>query len=227
MSEHSLTTVRSVNIENEPGRRRRVPALAPEERRAAIIAATVPLLREHGVLVTTRQIADAAGVAEGTIFGVFPDKPSLIRAAVLSALDPEQGVRRIAAVQSPDLRVRLKETARILTAGFELNHKLFALLRGAAKTGDDEQDAELHKRIFEGQRRIVETVAEAFEPDRDKLRLSPIQAAQLFVTLHFATIRHHAVSPQEQPLTADQIITLLLDGLLKRPADPSTSGESA
>src|SRR5262249_52253092 len=143
-----------MNTESDSGRRRRVPALAPEERRAAIVAATVPLLREHGVLVTTRQIADAAGVAEGTIFGVFPDKPSLIRAAVLSALDPEQGVRRIAAVQSPDLRVRLKETARILTAGFELNHKLFALLRGAAKTGDDDQDAELRQRIFEGQRRI-------------------------------------------------------------------------
>jgi AcrR family transcriptional regulator len=212
-----------IKTDNDPSRRRRVPALAPEERRAAIIEATVPLLREHGLLVTTRQIADAAGVAEGTIFGVFPDKPSLIRAAVLSALDPEQGVKRIAAIQSPDLRVRLKETARILTAGFELNHKLFGLLRGAAKTGDDDQDAELHKRIFEGQRRIVETVAEAFEPDRDKLQLSPIQAAQLFVTLHFATIRHHAVSPQEQPLTADQIISLLLDGLLKRSSQPSTT----
>lgn len=215
-----------IKTDGDPGRRRRVRALAPDERRAAIIEATVPLLREHGLLVTTRQIADAAGVAEGTIFGVFPDKPSLIRAAVLSALDPEQGVKRIAAIQSPDLRVRLKETARILTAGFELNHKLFGLLRGAAKTGDDDQDAELHKRIFEGQRRIVETVAEAFVPDRDKLQLSPIQAAQLFVTLHFATIRHHAVSPQEQPLTADQIISLLLDGLLKRPSEPTTTEES-
>src|SRR3954469_21587814 len=162
-----------MNTEGDPVRRRRVPALAPEDRRAAIIEATVPLLREHGVLVTTRQIADAAGIAEGTIFGVFPDKPSLIRAAVLSALAPEQGVRRIAAIQSPDVRVRLAETARILTAEFELNHKLFGLLRGA-KTGDDGQDAELRQRIFEGQRQIVETVAEAFAPDRDKLRLSPL-----------------------------------------------------
>ena len=51
-------------------RRRRVPALAPEERRAALIAATIPLLHEHGLEVSTKQIAHAAGVAEGTIFGV-------------------------------------------------------------------------------------------------------------------------------------------------------------
>jgi AcrR family transcriptional regulator len=216
-----------VNTENESGRRRRVPALAPEERRAAIIAATVPLLREHGVLVTTRQIADAAGVAEGTIFGVFPDKPSLIRAAVLSALDPEQGVKRIAAIQSPDLRVRLAETARILTRGFELNGKLFGLLRGAAKSGDAETDTEMHDRIMDGQRRVIAAVAEAFEPDADRLRLPPIQAAQLFVTLHFATMRHAMVSPDQPPLTTDQIITLLLDGLLQPPADPTSSGEPA
>jgi len=215
-----------MSTESDPGRRRRVPALAPQERRAAIIEATIPLLREHGVLVTTRQIADAAGVAEGTIFGVFPDKPSLIRAAVISALDPEQGVKRIAAVQSPDLRVRLAETARILTEGFELNGKLFGLLRTAAKSGDDDQDAELRTRVLEGQRRMVETVAQAFEPDRDKLRLPPMKAAQMFITLHFSTIRHGMIAPEEPALSADQLISLLLDGLLKRPPETPVTEES-
>ena len=60
----------------EPARRRVAP-LAPDDRRAALIEATLPLLREHGTAVSTRQIADAAGVAEGTIFRVFPDKNSL------------------------------------------------------------------------------------------------------------------------------------------------------
>jgi|SoiMetStandDraft_2_1073263.scaffolds.fasta_scaffold07149_4 AcrR family transcriptional regulator len=226
MSEHSLSSVVIVMMTEDPNRRRRVPALAPQERRAAIIEATVPLLREHGVLVTTRQIADAAGVAEGTIFGVFRDKPSLIRAAVLSALDPEQGVRRIAAIQSPDLRVRLAETARILTDGFELNGKLFGLLRGAAKTGDDDQDAELHARIHEGQRRMIETIAQAFEPDRDQLRVPPVQAAQLFVTLHFANNRHAMFASGQPPLSAEQIVSLLLDGLLKRPSQTSLTEES-
>ena len=53
-----------------------------------IIAATIPLLIEHGEMVTTRQIADAAGIAEGTIFRAFADKDELLTAVIDAALDP-------------------------------------------------------------------------------------------------------------------------------------------
>jgi AcrR family transcriptional regulator len=66
---------------------KRAPALAPDERRAMIVAAAVPLLVEHGDRFTTRQIAEAAGIAEGTIFRVFADKDEIIRAVVEAALD--------------------------------------------------------------------------------------------------------------------------------------------
>ena len=68
---------------------KRAPALAPDERRAMIVAATLPLLLEQGDRVTSRQIADAAGIAEGTIFRAFADKDEIIAAVVESALDPE------------------------------------------------------------------------------------------------------------------------------------------
>src|SRR5690606_40981582 len=54
--------------------RTRARPLSRADRRNAIAAATVPLLVEHGAAVTTRQIADAAGVAEGTLFRAFADK---------------------------------------------------------------------------------------------------------------------------------------------------------
>ena len=73
--------------------------MAPEERRAALIAATIPLLREHGPDVSTRQIAHAAGVAEGTIFGVFSDKNTLLATALASALDPRPTLDAIAAIR--------------------------------------------------------------------------------------------------------------------------------
>jgi AcrR family transcriptional regulator len=61
--------------------------MAPEARRSMIVAAALPLILEHGERVTTRQIADAAGIAEGTIFRAFADKDDVIAAVVEQALD--------------------------------------------------------------------------------------------------------------------------------------------
>src|SRR5471030_1337437 len=67
----------------------RAQALPPYERRSMIVAATLPLLVEHGDRGTTSQIAEAAGIAEGTIFRAFADKDEVIAAVIESALDQE------------------------------------------------------------------------------------------------------------------------------------------
>src|SRR6266540_3926294 len=66
---------------------KRAASLPPDERRSMIVAATLPLLLEHGEMVTTRQIADAAGIAEGTIFRVFSDKDAVISAVLEAAVE--------------------------------------------------------------------------------------------------------------------------------------------
>src|SRR5262245_34572973 len=88
--------------------RRRVAPLAPDDRCAGLVEATVPLLIDNGSAISTRQIAQAAGVAEGTIFRVFPDKNSLILAAIRSALDPAKGEAALRAIPATlDVRERV------------------------------------------------------------------------------------------------------------------------
>ncbi len=107
--------------------RERARPLAPDERREAILEAVLPLLRERGRDVTSRELAEAAGVAEGTLFRAFGDKDSLLEAGLIKLLDPElfrDELRRIplelpleekitAVIEA--LQVRFREVFRIMT----------------------------------------------------------------------------------------------------------------
>jgi AcrR family transcriptional regulator len=52
------------------------------------MAVTEKLLVERGKDVSTREIAEAAGIAEGTIFRVFATKDAIIDAIFADAFDP-------------------------------------------------------------------------------------------------------------------------------------------
>jgi len=102
----------TVGAKRAPLKSRRAESLPPDERRAMIIEAMLPLLLEHGEMVTTRQIAEAAGIAEGTIFRVFADKDELIAAVVARAADPAQLEHSLAAID-PDLPLEQAVTAAV------------------------------------------------------------------------------------------------------------------
>src|ERR1700712_2224261 len=65
----------------------RATPLRPEDRRATILAATERLIVAQGGGVSTRAIAEAAGIAEGTIFRVFATKDAIIDAIFEDAFD--------------------------------------------------------------------------------------------------------------------------------------------
>ncbi|WP_307868260.1 TetR/AcrR family transcriptional regulator [Cellulosimicrobium cellulans] len=107
--------------------RTRARPLSREERRDAIAAATIPLLVEHGAAVTTRQIADAAGVAEGTLFRAFADKDEILHAAVVRSLDPAPAVAAIGLLPDDDgLRPLVVSIVEFLLEAQRVGMRIFA-----------------------------------------------------------------------------------------------------
>ncbi len=97
------------------GRSGRAAPLPPDERRLAILKAVLPVVRARGTDVTTRELAEAAQVAEGTLFRVFDDKESLLREAVATALDPAELLAEMTAI---DLGLPVEERlAAVIRAG--------------------------------------------------------------------------------------------------------------
>jgi AcrR family transcriptional regulator len=215
----------TVPIPDPGARRRRVPAMAPEERKAALVAATVPLVRAYGLDVSTRQIADAAGVAEGTIFRAFGDKASLVRAAVIAAFDPEPLVAELhAAAAAGDLRTRLAAMVDLLRARLSANEPIVAATRMVAGAPDAQ---EFLQRLTEARHRIMAALAAAMAPDAAHLRRDPDSAARLLFMLVMGTV-HRGLAQHStlSDLDSDEVVSLLLDGLLVRPARaPDATGD--
>ena len=92
----------------------RAAAMPLEERRSAIVAAALPLFLDQGRRITTREIAQAAGIAEGTIFRVFEDKNAVLDAVVEAALDPAPVETAMRAIDAEPARERLVAAVDIL-----------------------------------------------------------------------------------------------------------------
>jgi AcrR family transcriptional regulator len=208
------------------GRRQRVPALSPEERRSTLIAATIPLLCEHGPSISTRQIADAAGVAEGTIFGAFKDKASLLRAAVVAALDPAPLLRQLREIDPGlGLRERLIAAARLVRAHVAGHGGLFFVVRGPLFADDRQAMVDIMANRF----LVINELTTLIEPDAARLRRSPAIAARLLMSLVGSP--RGAFGILDEVLDDDEVVSVVLDGLLVRPQqtqpDPTTSPQEA
>jgi AcrR family transcriptional regulator len=197
VSTHSGTLTRMVKTPTL-GSRRAAP-MPPDERRSAIVEATLPLLLEHGEMVSTRQIAEAAGIAEGTIFRVFADKDAVIAAVVETALDTEPLEHALEAID-PGLSFEesLKEAVEIL------QRRVVHIWRVVSSVYAKAQDKT---------RRPVpdsEALIALFEAHQDRLKVEPTLAARYLRTLTLSVTHPLMVG---EPIPADEVVELFLHGV--------------
>ena len=183
--------------------------MRPEERRAAIIAATVPLVREHGLDVSTRQIAEAAGIAEGTIFRVFETKDELLREAIRAALDPSETEEKLRAIDA-DLPLR----QRIEAAAALLQQQMARSVRLVAAVGMARIPHESHADRQARHAQHIELLSRLFESDQDELSCEPVEAARYFQILALGGSHPHLSGGRV--LTPAEITSLLLNGIHRR-----------
>ncbi len=206
--------------------RRMTPRAAPmsaDERRKAIVGVVVPLLLEHGSDVSTRQIAEAAGIAEGTIFRVFPDKAALWTAAAEQTLDPEVELAELhAALEgAPDLRSKIVRTADHLLERSQRVMAVMMAMRGVWVHDKTHSPGRPPQFMIDANRALMSGLVELFEPHRGELSVEPEIAAAVLRSLVLG--QRHPGAHADYLLTPDEVADVMLDGVRATPR--STRGK--
>jgi AcrR family transcriptional regulator len=187
----------------------RAQPLAPEERRKAIVLAITPLLRQGGATVTTKQMADAAGIAEGTIFRVFPDKNSLLCEAIRHNLDPTPFVEAISQIDPQStLPAKLVLAGRIL---LDRMAEVMSMSELFKHLDPDDKIRALPTLVMESQAAVTSALTALFEPHRHMLVIEPSRAALAFRGMLLA-VGHPLVAAGGE-LTLDDVVSILLEGI--------------
>lgn len=167
-----------------------------------ILAVVIPLIIAKGRDVTSREIAEACGIAEGTIFRAFGDKETLLNAAIERYLDPQQlndNLRSISAELPLDVKIRA--VFGLLVDRFSgVIHLYSALGRHGPPPRREETFEE-----------FVRIINDLLAPNGDELRVLPETVAHYARIVAFSSAL--PVFSDTIPFSTDELVELLIHGV--------------
>ncbi len=196
--------------------------MSPEDRRQAIIEATTDLVLEHGPAASTRQIADACGIAEGTLFRVFESKDEILAAVVEHLLDPKFVIDEIQAIPPTEHAADAVRAVVVVVEASTTRIRSVMMALHAASNDSDKRRSHHgphdKSKFFDDQAAIGRAAALVLARHTDELRVDPQTAASFIRTTVFAN-----GLPGVPQLTDPHVFTdLLVHALVKEPACTTT-----
>ena len=185
--------------------RERAKPMAPEDRREALIQAAIPLLKERGREVSTKEIAEACGVAEGTLFRAFGDKESLIAAAAESFFDPQPLREAIEAIDR-DLPLD-RQLGRVLELLRERFTGVIGFMAALGMRGGPPRPHRDHDVDW------IDGLAGLLAPHQDELAVSPRMLARYLRVVALSTAMPRPES--QEGFDEAELLDLVLHGVLR------------
>jgi len=190
--------------------------MSPDQRREAVVRAALPLLIEHGPALTTRQVAQAAGIAEGTVFRAFTDKDELVRTCVTEAFRTDELREHLAATaDEPDLPERFVRIGVLID---EHLARVGELMRTLATHGYDVHqhgDGSADRKPGDPPQFIAE-ITEATAPllEAEQLRRPPEEVVRTFLGVLMSTRFEPDADSGDRRERVRRKVDLLLRGAL-------------
>jgi len=205
----------------------RASALPPAERRVSIVRAALRLIAANGTMPTTREIAEEAKIAEGTIFRAFDTKERLVEAVVGETFCPAPMSMQMQAIDlDAPLRERLVALVTVLQGRFTEIFGVMSALGLTAPPSDleehrgcrldtghvpvEEQDPAVDTAWGDRRNRLLAFV----EPDADQLSCSPAELVRYLRLFTFSA--SHPDIAEGQILPPQTIVAVVLDGVTRK-----------